>query len=294
MRNSKKSLLIGGLVAGLMTATLPAQAGVSVGVIAPRGELIAMKEWSAFGKYLSAQIGDTVEIKPFAPRDLMSAAADKQVNFVLANPTQAIVLQDVHKATPLATLNMPSGSQFAGVIVAKKGSGITKAEDLKGKKVMSLKFRTAAGAYTFQTYHLMQKGIDPHKDFASFQEGKKQDDLVLAVKAGVIDAAFVRSGLLESMAQEGKIKLDEFEIVDQRTGDGLPELHTTALYPELYLYSLNGTDAGVTGKVKAASLKLTAGDEAAKDAKIAGFVEPVPLDNMKAALKALRIEPFDK
>jgi ABC-type phosphate/phosphonate transport system substrate-binding protein len=294
MRISKKSLLTVAFMASLCATTLPAQAGVSVGVLAPRGELIAMKEWSAFGKYLSAQIGDTVEIKPYAPRDLMSAATDKQVNFVLANPTQAIVLQDVHKATPLATLNMPSGSQFAGVIVAKKGSGITKAEELKGKKVMSLKFRTAAGAYTFQTYHLMQKGIDPHKDFASFQEGKKQDDLVLAVKAGVIDAAFVRSGLLENMAKEGKIKLEEFEIVDQRTGDGLPELHTTDLYPELYLYSLQGTDAGLSGKVKTASIGLKSGDEAAKDAKIAGFVEPVSLDGMKAALKALKIEPYDK
>lgn len=294
MRTSKKTLLSVTFMASLCAAPLPALAGVSVGIIAPRGELITMKEWSAFGKYLSAQIGDTVEIKPFPARDLLAAAENKQVDFILTHPGQAIVLQDVQHATPLATLNMKSGSQFAGVIVAKKGSGITKAEDLKGKKVMSLKFRVAAGAYTFQTYHLMQKGIDPHKDFASFQEGKKQDDLVLAVKAGVIDAAFVRSGLLEAMAKEGKIKLDEFEIVDQRSGDGLPELHTTALYPEWYLFSLNGTDAGVAGKIKAASLNLKAGDEAAKDAKITGFVEPISLDGMKAALKALKIEPYDK
>ncbi|MDT8385477.1 MAG: phosphate/phosphite/phosphonate ABC transporter substrate-binding protein [Gammaproteobacteria bacterium] len=294
MHTSKKALLIGGLMASLMAASLPAQATVTIGVLAPRGELIAMKQWSAFGKYLSSQIGDTVEIKPYGPRDLVTAAADNQVDFTLANPTQAIILQDVHQATPLATLNKKSGSQFAGVIVAKKGSGITKAEDLKGKKVMSLKFRAAAGAYTFQTYHLMQKGIDPHKDFASFKEGKKQDDLVLAVKAGVIDAAFVRSGLLENMAKEGKIKLEDFEIVDQRTGDGFPHLHSTDLYPEWYLFSLQNTDAGVAGKIKTASINLKAGDDAAKDANIEGFVEPVSLDGMKAALKALKIKPYDK
>jgi ABC-type phosphate/phosphonate transport system substrate-binding protein len=159
---------------------------------------------------------------------------------------------------------------------------------------MSLKFRSAAGAYTFQTYHLMQKGINPHKDFASFKEGKKQDDLVLAVKAGIIDAAFVRSGLLEAMQKEGKIKLNDFVVVDQRTGDGLPLLHTTELYPEWYLSALKGTDSALTTKVKDAALSLKPQDPAAHYAKIKGFVQPVSMDSMKAALKALKIKPYDQ
>jgi two-component system sensor histidine kinase TtrS len=295
MLNGKKILLAGGLLATLMATAMPAaQATTSVGVIAPRGELKAIKRWAEFGKYLSAQIGDNVEIKPYAPRNLIKAAKAGEVEFMISNPTQAVILQEVHGANPLATVNKKTGSQFAGVIVAKKGSGITKAEDTKGKRGMALKFRRAAGAYTFQTYHLQQKGIDPHKDFASFTEGKKQDELVLAVKNGQTDVAFVRTGILEAMEKEGKIKMADFEVVDKNTSDGYPQAHTTALYPEWYLSSLKGADAGKAKKIKMAALSIKASDRAAKKAKIVGFVDPVPMDGMKDALKALKIKPYDK
>lgn len=295
MHSFQKTLLIGGIVSSLLTAFVPvAQASISIGVIAPRGELKSMKRWSDFSKYMSDKVGEKVEIKPLSPKKLIPAVKAGKVDFVLSNPTQAVILQEVHGATPLATLNKKSGSQFAGVIIAKKGSGISKAEDLKGKKVMALKFRRAAGAYTFQTYHLHQKGIDPHKDFASFKEGKKQDDLVLAVKAGVIDAAFVRSGMLENMSKEGKISMDDFVIVEQRTGDGLGLVHTTQLYPEWYLSAAKGADASMSDKIKTASLSLQASDKAAQTAKIKGFVTPVSMDSMKQALKALKIKPYNK
>ena len=295
MHSFHKVLLAGSLVSSVFSTFIPiAQADVNIGIIAPRGELKAMKRWSEFGKYLETQLGEKVTLKAYPPRKLVSAAEAREVDFMLSNPTQMVILKEVHGATPLATLNKKSGSQFAGVIVAKKGSGINKSEDLKGKKVMSLKFRQAAGAYTFQTYHLHNKGIDPHKDFASIKEGKKQDDLILAVKAGVIDAAFVRTGILEAMEKEGKIKMDDFVIVDQNTSDGYPMAHTTVLYPEWYLSSLKDTDAGKTEKLKMAALNIKSSDKAATTAKIKGFVTPVSLDGMTDALKALKIKPFDK
>jgi len=295
MRLTKRLLLVSGLVATLTSAFIPTiQADTIIGVNAPRGELKTIKQWAEFGKYLETKIGDSVTIKPYPPRKLLAAARAGEVNFMISNPTHAVILQELHNAKPLATLNKKSGPQFAGVIIAKKGRNITKAEDLKGKKVMSLKFRRAAGAYTFQTYHLHQKGIDPHKDFASFKEGKKQDDLVLAVKAGIIDAAFIRTGILETMAKEGKIDIDDFIVVDQRTGDGMSLRHTTELYPEWYLMSLQNTDASMADKVKLAAVELKNSDVAAQSAKIKGFVEPVSMDSMKAALKALKIKPYDK
>ena len=271
-----------------------AQADIRIGVMAPRGPLNAMNRWLEYGRYLSEQLGEKVKITPLSPPNMVPVARVGDVDFTLSNPAMAVILHEAYGARPLATLNMKTGSQFAGVIVAKKGSGITKAEHLKGKKVMGLKFRQAAGAYTFQTYHLMQKGINPHKDFASFTEGKRQDDLILAVGKGEIDAAFVRSGLLESMAKEGKIKLEDFVAVDQRNDDGLNQLHTTSLYPEWYLSAMKKVDDGLASRLQAATLKLTADNKACKKAKILGFVEPVPMDSMIAALKALKIKPYDK
>ncbi len=282
------------IVASTLLSISAAQASISIGVLAPRGELTAMKHWSEFGKYMTLQLGVTVEIKPYSPRSLIPAAKASKVDFMLSNPTLAVILSEVHGATALATLEKESGSQFAGLIIAKKGSGITKSPDLIGKKVIALKFRRAAGAYTFQTYHLYQQGIDPHKDFAAFKEGKKQDDLVLAVNAGIVDAAFIRTGILESMHKEGKINMNDFVVVDQCDKGDYELAHTTDLYPEWYLSVLKGTDTALAEKVKTALLALNSSDIAAQKAKILGFVEPVSMDSMKAALKALKIKPFDK
>ena len=45
-------------------------------------------------------------------------------------------------------------------------------------------------------------------------------------------------------------------------------------------------------KIKKSILSLKSSDEAAKSAGIDGFVEPISLDGMKAALKALKVAPY--
>jgi ABC-type phosphate/phosphonate transport system substrate-binding protein len=268
-------------------------AELKLGVLAPRGGIEAQSRWDTFASYLSERLGQTVTIVPLRPANIVHTAEAGQLDFVLSHAAHAVYLQERLAAVPLATLNGKEGTQFAGVIVAKKGSGIRTVVDLKGKRGMSMKFKEAAGAYIFQTYHLLQQGIDPHKDFASFQEGQKQDDLVMAVQAGLIDVAFIRSGLLESMQREGKIKMADFVVVDARTGDGLDYVHSTDLYPEWYLLALAKVPAAVQAHIKTAVRQMTPDMPAAQTAGVDGFVDPIPLDGTQKALKALKIPPYD-
>ena len=265
---------------------------LKIGVLAPRGELKAKVRWQEFGDYLTREIGSGVTIVPLPPAQVIDAVSQGKVNYLLSHSPHSVFVQEKLAGKILATLNTKAGPRFGGVIVAKKGSGIQKAEDLRGKSVMSLKFKAAAGAYIFQTYHLMQKGIDPHKDFGSIKQGKKQDDLVLAVKNGLIDAAFVRTGLLENMQREGKIKLEDFEIVDQRSGDDFPLVRSTELYPEWCFSALPQANSEHTASISAALFKLSADMPAAQKARIKGFVQPVELEGIKQALKLLRIAPY--
>lgn len=285
--------LLGMAFAAVLLSFTVARAEITIGVLAPRGELVTITIWSAFSKYLSQEIGQPTAIRPLSPPKVVSTAKGGNLNFVLSHAGHTIAIQEQLAGKVLLTLNSNVGSQFAGVIVAKKGRGITEVQHLKGKNVMSLS-KEAAGAYVFQIFHLMQKGIDPYRDFASFKEGKKQDDLILAVNAGIIDAAFVRTGILEKMTKEGKIQKEDFVVVDQRIDNDLPLVHTTRLYPEWYLTALPGTTPAVVEAVKSAALKLTPAIPAAKTAGIKGFIEPLPLDGMKEALQALKLPPYDK
>jgi len=270
-----------------------AAAEIKIGINAPRGELIAMKQFGTLGAYLEQEMGDKVTLVPNKVANLLQLMGKGELDFVLANPVQTIIMAEEQGTTPLLTMNKKDGPRFAGVIIAKKGSGITKAEDLRGKKVMSLP-SSAAAAYVFQTYHLIQKGIDPRKDCAAFVQGKKLDDLVLAVNAGIMDAAFIKTGILESMDKEGKISMADFVVVDERQDPDFSPRHSTQPYPAWFFAATKKADAGTTAKIKAALLKLTPADAACKDAKMTGFVEALPLDELKTALKTLKLRPYDK
>lgn len=267
-------------------------AEVKVGVQAPRGALKAIKKWGELGTYLQTSIGDTVKIIPLKPNETIDSVSSGAVDYMLANPVLTVAMEKKIGSVPLVTLKRKSGSQFAGVIISKKGSGIKKGADLKGKKVLGFKFKKSAAAYVFQVKHLMDQGIDAHKDFAVFKEAKKQDDIVLAVNAGVFDAGFIKSGLLEAMEKEGKIKISDFEIIDQQN-DSLKQVHSTILYPEWYMSASAKADAGTSDKLKKALLNLSPSDKASKSAKIVGFVDALSLDALDETLKSLKLPPYD-
>ena len=290
-----KRLLTSALLLSILIAPMLTVADVKIGVIAPRGVFKTMKRWEEYGNYLEKELGDKVTIIPMTPARLLPSAKNGLFNFALTHPAHTVALVENQDAILLSTLKTKVGSEFAGVILARKDSGIVKAEDLRGKSVMSLKFKAAAGAYIFQAYHLKLKGVDVHKDFKSFKEGIKQDAIIMALNAGKIDAVFVRSGMLEALDREGKIDKNDFVVVDAHAKDDIPNAHTTSHYPEWYLSAIpNKTDKKTINRVKELTLKLKPGNKALTTANIEGFVEPVSLDGMRSALKSLKISPYDK
>lgn len=270
-------------------------AKIKIGVNAHRGADYVKERWTKLAEHLSRELGEPVQVVPLRVASLLSDVRRKKVDFVFSNPVQAVVLNSYFRTVPMVTLNSNAGSQFAGVIVAKKDSGLTKSEDLIGKKVVSMRFKVAAGGYIFQTYHLLQKGIDPHKDFASMKQLRSQDKLVKTVDRGIADAAFVRSGLLEKMAKAGKINMDDFVVIDHKDpSPRVPFVHTTRSYPEWYISAMPKTDKKKVKRMQAALLALPASSQAARTAKIKGFVKPLPLNNLQAALKTLQVPPYTR
>ena len=268
---------------------------IKIGVNAHRGPKYVMDRWSALGEYLSQEMGQPVTIEPLRVSTLMLEVKEKKIDFVFANPVQTVRLKENFQAMPLVTLNTKAGSQFAGVIVARKDSGIRTSEDLRGKDVMSMRFKVAAGGYIFQTYHLRRKGINPHKDFASMYQVKNQVSLVKAVRRGVIDAAFIRSGLLEKLAKAKKINMDDFVIVDYKApSKNFAFGRTTTLYPEWYISAMPDTDSRLAKKLRAALMKLTPNSQVSQVAKIRGFVAPLPMNGLRAAMRALKVPPYHR
>ncbi len=95
------------------------------------------------------------------------------------------------------------------------------------------------------------------------------------------------------MARHGLISLDDFTVVDGRSDGSYRFRRTTPLYPEWFVMSRAAIDPGIATRVKEALLAMTPDVEAARIARINGFVEPLSLQGMKAAMGGLGISPLD-
>jgi ABC-type phosphate/phosphonate transport system substrate-binding protein len=222
-------------------AITPAHAEIRLGINAPHGELVTLKNWQSMSEYLSMNMGSRVRIVPLATHRVLGYAETeitKPLHFILANPVQTLYLQQHAQYTPLLSLHGQHGDHYAGVIVVHKDSDIHKIADLRGKKVIAMPPSSAA-AHIFQVYHLHQHGVDAYKDLALFSYTRNQDQALLALHQGKFEAAFVRSGVLEGLNVVGLDK-NLLRVLDEQHTPNFNLRHSTALYPE-YVLSASAT-----------------------------------------------------
>lgn len=280
-----------------LTITLaagPVLAGVKIGVLAKRGAPKCMQKWGATAQYLGEQLGEPVKIVPLKFEAVKPAVVAAKVDFILANSAFYVELEQEFGCSAVATLiNSRDGnalSEFGGVVFVRKDSPITTLQDIRGKKFMVVKKSSFGGAQMAWRL-LKENGIDPETDCADFLFGNKHDNVVLAVQNGSCDAGSVRSDTLERMADEGKISLDEFRILNP-LDDGFPFVHSTRLYPEWPLAALAATDAALTQRVVTALHQLKPEDPAAKIAKIVGWAEPADYGPVRECLTVIQYGAF--
>lgn len=273
---------------------VPAQAQVKIGVLAKRGAPHCMEQWGALGAYLTEQVGTPVQIKPLKFEEINPAVAGGRVEYVLANSSFFVELEKNFGATPVVTMvNSRNGNalnKFGGVVFVKADSPIQSLADVAGKRFMVVK-RSSFGGSQMAWRLLLDNGIDPDKDCAEVLEGKSHDAVVLAVLNGQCDVGTVRSDTIERMADEGKINMADFRVINKQD-DGFPFVHSTVLYPEWPLAATRRADPTVTAKIAAALIALPADHPAAQAAKIVGWSEPADYTPVRECLQKIQYGPF--
>ncbi|MBI3284543.1 MAG: phosphate/phosphite/phosphonate ABC transporter substrate-binding protein [Burkholderiales bacterium] len=275
-----------------MAGAAPAANGrIRLGVTAQRGIRQTENRWQELAHYLGRSLGREVEAVAVEIAHVYGAAADKTVDLFLANPNQTLMLKHKQDARLLASVVGRHGPSFGGVIVAKKDSGVARVQDLKARLVAGLG-RQSAGGYLFQAHHTAQQGLRARRDYG-MQFCMSQDEAMQALQQGKTSAAFVRSGILESMADEGKIRLADFVVIDERKDAGFPLLHSTVLYPEHYLIALPHLDQALADGAKKAVLQLAPDQAAVQAAGIKGFIAPLNTASLEAIMKEMKAPPFE-
>ncbi len=271
-----------------------AQAEIKIGVLAKRGASKAMMKWKATGDYLTAKLGEPVVIIPLKFSAIEPMVKSGNVDFLLANSAFYVEMEKKYGVKAVATLiNSRDGKAlktFGGVVLVKADSPIHSLADIKGKKFMCVKYSSFGGAQMAWRL-LLDNGLDPQKDFAVFAEGKKHDNVVLAVRNGVMDAGTVRSDTMERMVGEGKIKMADFRILHPVV-DAFPFVRSTRLYPEWPMAALSHVDASKATQLAVALQELKSGDPAAQKAKIVGWSEAADYAPVRECLTAIKYGAF--
>jgi len=288
------------MAAGLwpLSATAINETPVRIGVLAHRGLEVCLLSWLPTADYLTAVLpAYTFTIVPLKNGNIGSAVEKRQVDFVLTNPGSYVALEATYGVTRILTLkNLRQGKPytvFGGVIFSRADrTDIESLEDLAGKSFMGVN-EQAFGGFQMAWRELKQAGIDPFKDFRELKfAGLPQDTIVYAVRDGKIDAGTVRTDTLERMADEGKIDLSEFRIINPQRHEGFPFVHSTRLYPEWAFARLQHTPETLAQDVAVALLQLPEDSTAAKASQSAGWTVPLDYTAVHALFKELGVGPY--
>ena len=273
---------------------------VKIGVLAKRGAKQCLEKWSPTAEYLSARIpGRAFVIIPLDHEQIYPSVERGEVDFILTNSSFYVELELWYGANRIATLKNRCLDRFYtkywGVIFWKVDrSDIRKLNDLKGKNFMATA-EGSLGGWRMAWRELKERGIDPYRDFKNLKFGGTQDDVVYAVRDGVVDAGTVRADTFIRMDAEGKINHQNFYVVHEHTQDPRhcpPFPHSTRGYPEWPMAKLNHTPDALAEKVAIALLEMSPDSPAAIAGKCGGWTIPMNYQSVHECLKYLKVGPY--
>jgi len=283
----------------LLTTSLFGHNEISIGVRAHSGLDAALRKWGATLEALDmATPKHKIKIVPivgFEEADEM--IKNKEIDFVLTNPSQYSIFEVKFNAVRIATLRnlrIKGGVQkFSSIIFTKANrDDIKSLKDTKGKSILGLK-KKAFGAWQMAHREFLDNDIDPFKELnVRFDLAKVQEDIVYAVLKGEVDIGTVRTGILEKMLKDEKILSGDMKIINLKD-DGFPLLHSTALYPEWAFASLPHVPLDLSKQMAIALLQIKETDKAAIAGDYTGWDSPLDYTEVHNILKELKVFPYD-
>ncbi len=270
---------------------------IKIGVLAYKGKDVALKMWTSTGTYLQSQIPDfSFMIIPLSFDDIDTAVRNHDVDFIIANSSIYVELESNYGVSRIATMRnrgfKGSSTAFGGAIFCKASrSDIKTLSDLKGKTFCATD-ETSLGGWRAAWRELHNASIEPLRDFSKLTFLDNHESVVYAVRDGKADAGTARTDTLERMAEEGKIAIGDFLILNSQQVNGFPFLLSTRLYPEWPIARLEKTPEEISRRVAIALLSMPPESTAVRDSKTAGWTIPLDYHPVHDLMKELRLGPY--
>jgi diguanylate cyclase (GGDEF)-like protein/PAS domain S-box-containing protein len=288
------------IVAALLLALLPAQAQetvVNVGLLTFRPKALTEAQWRPLAEHLNRSVPEArFVLTVYTYPEQQEAVSQQAVDILITQPAEYVRL--VHEnglSAPLATLiQLEEGRPvraMGGVILARSDrDDLDGLPALQGKRIASPNLQSFGG-YQIQAGELARLRIKPQQ---ILETGVPQDLAVQAVLGRQVDAAFVRTGLIESLAREGRLDPKAVKVLNLQDYPGYPYALSTRLYPEWPVVAMPHLNERIAVRVAGALLSVPHGSELAGRMGLYGFAIPADYEPVRAMMRELRHPPFDK
>ena len=268
-----------------------------IGVLSFRDIEATRQQWAPLAEHLNQQIsGRRFELVPLHLDDLNHAVEGGKIDFVLTQPEHYVMLRTRHGLAAVATLMPLAGglpvSRIGGVIVTRNGRGdIRELADLRERTVAAPHQNSLAG-YRLQQWTLLQAGINLPDDLKGITfTGQSQDEVIRQVVNNQVDVGFVRTGLIESMIDEGKLDAGAIKVINPQYDPDFPLRRSTALCPEWPFLASGHVPEALVKAVVIALLQIKPDDPAALAGKFYGFSPPADYGALESMLLELDAHP---
>jgi diguanylate cyclase (GGDEF)-like protein/PAS domain S-box-containing protein len=271
---------------------------LTVGVFAFRPKDIMRERYGPLGEYLTRQMpGYKVEILPLIDNELEDALKTQKVDFVFTNPTYYIKLRELDSLSgALATVVTRQGDRevhgMGGIIVRRADRPeLTDIQSLRGHRI-AIPGKHYLGTFMAPANELVHSGVDL-SDVTFVETRQPVDQVITSVLEGKADAGFLRTGVLEDLEEEGKLKPGQLVVLNPQSHPGFTNQVSTRLYPDWPFLAVSHVDPAISQRVSSALMNLRPEDPAAQAAGIYGFTIPADYSSVEQAMRDLRMKPFE-
>ena len=122
-----------------------------------------------------------------------------------------------------------------------------------------------------QIWTLLKQGLQKNQIKQFRFTGMPHDNVVQEVIEGKADVGFVRTGVIEGMVRDGKIRFDQIKVLNRQPTEKFPLLLSTDLYPEWPVAAELDVPQSLIKKVVIALLNIQPNDRAAQVGQYYGF-----------------------
>ncbi|MDC0739444.1 PhnD/SsuA/transferrin family substrate-binding protein [Cognatishimia sp. SS12] len=274
----------------------------SLGVLSTEGATRALEAWRPTIDFLNREAAYLETpyrfvMSPQSHESLSQGVADGSLDLALTNPAHFVAAEvESGVRAVLSQARIWQGrtySEIGATIFVRADSPMRRISDMQGARVMAVAENDFSGwwlaAQEFRRHRTEPGALLGELIFS----GGNQREVIYAVQSGLVDAGVVPAGVLEQLAAEGAIRLDDFAPVSAADHPGYPFWVSTPLYPEWVLAAQPNVPEGALALIINSFLNIDAGSVESRNAGNVVWQAPQNYQTVHDLLISLRVRPYE-